>query len=279
MILFSDFDKTLTDMSDLAVVAFVGRFEQNVSALTDLRYADRVALTRRARREVAENPMHYGWRHNGLLTAAASVDPFVELRAVAEIVLAGRFEESRMSRLLDRLFMDHGSRVSTPIRPEMIAALQTVQRLGHEVYIVTNSDAGVVQGKLRAFGANGGGENRLQWLIERVRGRAYKGHLLPADRQSELRLPGLSRPMYVGRDRYLETLDTVRHACGLPWSEVVVIGDIFELDLAMPFSLGATVGLLYNERTPSYELEFIRANRPRAQLIESPRDVLAFFER
>jgi hypothetical protein len=54
-----------------------------------------------------------------------------------------------------------------------------------------------------------------------------------------------------------------------------VIGDIFELDLAMPLSLGARVGLVNSERTPAYERAFVKAH-PRAQLIEDLSEIRTF---
>ena len=45
-----------------------------------------------------------------------------------------------------------------------------------------------------------------------------------------------------------------------------MVGDIFELDLALPMALGARVGLVGNPRTPAYEREFVRAS-PRGRLI------------
>ena len=44
---------------------------------------------------------------------------------------------------------------------------------------------------------------------------------------------------------------------GVEWKDVTVLGDIFELDLSLPFSLGATVGLMKTEFSPSYEVEFL----------------------
>jgi hypothetical protein len=59
------------------------------------------------------------------------------------------------------------------------------------------------------------------------------------------------------------------------WSELVVIGDIFELDLAMPLALGARVGLVTSPRTPAYERAYVTAH-PRAKLIEDLAEIPAY---
>jgi hypothetical protein len=51
------------------------------------------------------------------------------------------------------------------------------------------------------------------------------------------------------------------------FDDLVVVGDIFELDLAMPLALGARVGLVTSPRTPPYERAFVAAH-PRATLVD-----------
>ena len=38
---------------------------------------------------------------------------------------------------------------------------------------------------------------------------------------------------------------------------MIVIGDIFELDLSLPLAMGANVGLVLSEFTPDYERLFL----------------------
>ena len=44
------------------------------------------------------------------------------------------------------------------------------------------------------------------------------------------------------------------------FKNLLVIGDIFELDLALPLTLGGHVALMTNEHTPDYEKEFISSH-------------------
>jgi hypothetical protein len=56
---------------------------------------------------------------------------------------------------------------------------------------------------------------------------------------------------------------------------MVVVGDIFELDLALPLALGARVGLATGARTPPYEVAFVE-NHPRGRVLTSLHEIRDF---
>ena len=87
--------------------------------------------------------------------------------------------------------------------------------------------------------------------------------------------PDLSRPVLLRRRRYHEILAAIVAASGSTFADLCVIGDIFELDLAMPLALGARVGLVTSSRTPDYERAFVTSH-PRATLIEDLSQIPAF---
>src|SRR5439155_9674811 len=91
----------------------------------------------------------------------------------------------------------------------------------------------------------------------------------------ELAMPGLDRPVLLRRREYHDILRAILDEAGRTFAELVVVGDIFELDLAMPLSLGARVGLVSSARTPDYERAFVTSH-PRAALIENPADIPRF---
>ena len=49
---------------------------------------------------------------------------------------------------------------------------------------------------------------------------------------------------------------------------LLVIGDIFELDLALPLCLGARVALMTNDHTPQYEKDFLFSH-PNGHLVSN----------
>jgi len=77
------------------------------------------------------------------------------------------------------------------------------------------------------------------------------------------------------RRMYHDILKSLLDAAGATFADLVVVGDIFELDLAMPLSLGARVGLFATDRTPPYERAFVEAH-PRGGLIEDLAEIPAF---
>ena len=93
--------------------------------------------------------------------------------------------------------------------------------------------------------------------------------------EAELAMPGLDRPVLLRRRAYHDILRAILDDAGKTFADLVVIGDIFELDLAMPLALGARVGLVSSARTPTYERAFVEAH-PRAQIIGELAEIPAF---
>ena len=117
----------------------------------------------------------------------------------------------------------------------------------------------------------------MAWLTSRVRGHARKFDVEDGwdGAAAELAVPGLDRPVLLRRRLYHDILKAILDGAGATFADLVVIGDIFELDLAMPLSLGARVGLVATDRTPPYERAFVEAH-PRAQIIEHLSEIPAF---
>ena len=136
---------------------------------------------------------------------------------------------------------------------------------------MTNSDTHAVAGKIAALDRDAPG---VAWLTSRVRGFARKFDVDDAwDRRAapSSPCPASIAPVLLRRRAYHDILRDVLDEAGATFAELVVVGDIFELDLAMPLALGARVGLVASARTPSYERAFVEAH-PRARVIEtSPR--------
>ena len=96
---------------------------------------------------------------------------------------------------------------------------------------------------------------------------------------AELPVPGLSaRNVLLRRRRYHDRLRAVLDEAGASFAELTVVGDIFELDLALPLALGARVGLVRSVHTPPYEVAFVSAH-PRGVVIDDLRDVPALLRR
>jgi hypothetical protein len=154
---------------------------------------------------------------------------------------------------------------------------ELLARLGNTAtWIVTNSDTHAVADKVAALDREFPG---VAWLTSRVRGFARKFDIDDAwtGAPAELAIAGLDRPVLLRRRAYHDILRGILDDASATFAELVVVGDIFELDLAMPFSLGARIGLVASERTPAYERSFVAAH-PRGRVIDDLRQIreLAF---
>jgi hypothetical protein len=274
-----DFDGTMTDaeaegrpfregyLEDLAWLC--GRLPGDSEVLA---IADQVET------ELAAAPASHPFLWMGRAVAPATVDPYLRMVPIAHRIL-DRFgvipsAEDR-GRLLGSVLYkyNYAKTLGHPVFREgagkMLASLA-----GSRTWIVTNSDTHAVAGKIAALDREAPG---VAWLTSRVRGMARKFDVDDAwaGAPSEMTLPGLARAVLLRRRNYFEIIREVLAEAGSSFEELVVVGDIFELDLAMPLSLGARVGLVTSSRTPDYERAFVTAH-PRAKLIENLSEIPAF---
>lgn len=274
-LLVLDFDGTMTD-AEQEGAPFRGAYLDDVAVLADLPRAEVEALAVRFEAEVAANAAAEGWVFGGRIVAPATVDPYLRIMPVARRILdhAGAFTvPAERDRLLDGILYKHNyGHTAIAFRDGAGDVLRGLT--GTPTYVVTNSHTDAVQDKVRALSGKAGD---LDWLVERVHGRAKKYVLDDGfDAVNEaLALPGLDRPVLLRRRLYHDVLDQLRSAEGAAWSDVVVVGDIFELDLALPLAMGARVGLLANDFTPTWEQDFL-ADHPRGAVLHDVAEIPAF---
>jgi hypothetical protein len=279
-VLVLDFDGTMTD-AEREGLPFVAGYLDDLATLAGARddapRARLDAIAARVDATMRAAPAEHGYPWNGRLVAPASVDPYLRMVPVANAILdefrafEHVIDRARLHQILFRYNYDK-TRAHPCFRDgafELLAALA-----GTETFVVTNSDTEAVRGKIETLD---GGTGALTWLLPRVHGYAQKFEVDDtwADGPGDLHLPGLARPVLTRRRRYHDRLRALLDGAGASWSELTVFGDIFELDLALPMSLGARVGLAANPRTPAYERAFVSAS-PRGRVLEQLADVPAF---
>ena len=278
-LLVLDFDGTMTD-AEREGAPFRRAYLEDMAILADWPI-DRVeAMATEFEAELAANPQAHGWIFGGRIVAPATVDPYLRVMPVARRILdaAGRMMDpiDRM-RLLDGILYAHNYGKTHNVPRDGAGELLTSLK-GAPVYVVTNSHTGAVQDKIRALGARTDGTNALDWLIDRVYGRAKKYFIddtFDAVPES-MALPGLDRPVLLRRRHYHDVIDALRCRCGAEWADVLVVGDIFELDLALPLAMGARVALMTNEFTPPWERDFL-ADHARGHLIDAVDQIAGLF--
>lgn len=258
-----DFDGTMTD-AEQEGAPFRDGYLEDVAVLCGRPLDEIKVLAGRFEAEVAKNPDAHGWLFHGHIVAPAIVDPYLRIMPVARKIFdaCGAFpSEADRTRLLDGILYKYNyQKTRIAFRAGAKEALDALR--GTSTNVVTNSHTEAVRHKVSQLGA--------EWLVERVYGRARKYEVDPAfDAVPEkLELPGLSRPVLLRRRAYFEVLDKLRAEAGATWSELLVVGDIFELDLSLPLALGSRVGLVVNDFTPAYERAYVESH-PRGTIVTS----------
>jgi hypothetical protein len=272
-----DFDGTITD-AEKEGGPFRGGYLEDVAHLCGLPIDEALRLADGFEDEVRANPKIHGWIFDGQIVAPATVDPYLRMMPVARKLMdhAGVFSSPvERDRLLDGILYKYNyPKTKTAFRDGAYECLHGLT--GTHTYVVTNSHTTPVQGKVGQLQAENG-PNTLDWLIKRVHGRAKKyvlDHSFTEVPES-ISLPELDRPVLLRRKHYYSVLAELLRTANSDWENLTVVGDIFELDLALPLALGARVGLVVNPFTPDYEKTFVESH-PRGQLIHGLDEVAAF---
>jgi hypothetical protein len=237
-----------------------------------------LAIAEAAEAEVAASPAAYAFLWMGRPVAPAVVDPYLRMVPIAHRILdafAVMPSAVERARLLGHVLYKYNY-AKTLARPAFRAGAADVLRTvaGRATFIVTNSDAHAVAGKLATLDRDAPG---VRALAARVHGHARKFEIDDAwtGVAAELGVPGLGRPILLRRRAYHDILRALLDAAHASFEDLVVVGDIFELDLAMPLALGARVGLVASPHTPAYERAFVHGH-PRARIIEDLAEIPAF---
>jgi hypothetical protein len=272
-----DFDGTLTD-AEQEGFPFKDGYLEDIATLVGKTLADIKPRAEFFEQEIAQNPQAYGWVFQGQIVAPATVDPYLRMMPIARKLLDDSqvlMNGTERERVLDGILYKYNyKKTKYAFRSSTLPCLQSL--LGESVYIVTNSHTDAVQNKLQYLEqqrvnqeVNGMNQCSILPYVERVHGRARKYMIEPSFDQvpAELILPKLSRPVLLRRKHYFDVLNELRLREGVEWQQVFVFGDIFELDLSLPLALGATVGLMQNEFTPAWEIEFLQ-NHPKGFVLQ-----------
>ncbi|HEU0037091.1 MAG TPA: HAD family hydrolase [Kofleriaceae bacterium] len=280
-VLVLDFDGTMTD-AEAEGRPFREGYLDDLCTLVGrpARDNDVLAIAAQVEDELARAPEAHPFLWMGRAVAPATVDPYLRMVPIAHRILdrygAIPGADDR-GRLLGGVLYkyNYAKTLGHPVfRDGAGEVLRTLGDAGHPTWIVTNSDTHAVAGKIAALDRELAG---VAWLTSRVRGYARKFDVEDAwtGCDAEMALPGLERRVLLRRRAYHDILRQILDEAGATWSELVVVGDIFELDLAMPLALGARIGLVASSRTPAYERSFVEGHR-RGRVIEDLREIPAF---
>lgn len=277
-LLILDFDGTLTD-TEAESVPFRAGYLEDLALLTGWELARVHEAAARHEAAMDQDPRQE-WTLRGRYLPSARGDPYLRIGPVSRKILdeAGMFlAEPDRTRLLDRILFRNNYRLSSGVfRAGAVSLLRELgTRPGLETRIVTNSETEAVRRRLDNLDRAEGG---VRWILGRIHGSAGK---FAIDEHFDavpeaLELPGLDRPLPLRQARYHALLDGIRGELGLAWDQVVVVGDLFELDLVLPLYLGARVALMPRGEAPAWARAWLEAHGGR--VLEGPGTLPAWLD-
>jgi len=276
-----DFDGTMTD-AEAEGAPFRTGYLEDLCALVGVDSDDShvAAIIAEVEANLARHPEQHPFRWKGKAVAPAAVDPYLRMVPIADAIFDayGAFPNpTDRGRLTGGVLYKHNY-AFTKGRPVFRPGAADVLRApaGTETFVVTNSHTAAVAEKIQILDRDGGGG--VAWLAPRVRGNAQKFEVDDAwdGVPAELAIPGLpDRAVLLRRRCYHDRLRDLLAGADSTWAELVVVGDIFELDLALPLAMGARVVLVASGHTPRYEIEYV-GGQPRGRVVGGLPELLDF---
>lgn len=241
-----DLDGTFT-LLDEECVPYTAAYKQDLQEKLGLPNKDFERLWSQSVSAVSKHPHLYGWKEDGKLILPGDVDPLI-LSCVTTGLIFDRMglylaDNEIRKRVLDGFYKKHRGKRLNLFKPE---AVNVLDALANRSCIVTNTSEGDAREKLSAL--------ELQNDVP-VHGSAYKFGLddgltsIPRTMHVE----GLGRPIYPRRGSYHRILTEIMAERDLRPNQVLVVGDIYELDLVLPQQMGMHIALVERDNMHSYE--------------------------
>jgi|SRR3989344_1724545 len=251
-----DFDGTITDVGQEAKPYILYHAEE-FSRRTNVPIEKINILREVIKTEVLENPKE-GWLNNGRIVAPACADPYVMESTISRKLFDKLKEENEdyilpanTDEFLSELFHVCSTRVNDVFREGSRNFLDHIIN-NNSVVIVTNSKEEKVIKKVERLTEGKYtipvyGNAKKYCLEENLDGVLESTH--PEE---------FPRPVFLRRGSYYGVLKKLEQEKSFHPKNTIVIGDIYELDLALPHHLGYKVALLETEFTPEYEKRFLK---------------------
>lgn len=238
----SDFDGTITDITSVGQ-NFAQRYGERVADHIGQKRSEYLDLLSIAIKTVTDNPQNYGWIKNGF-DVSPPADPLL-LGTVANKVVLSNLEKPISEKLSGQIYFEIYPTLTFPFRADAKEFVEELSSQGTLVF-VTNSQKNHVESSLRdLIGSE---------VIPPVFGEAKKYDIFPDwGEVAETGQPeGSPRTVLLRRKSYAEIIKKIQAEWGVIST---VVGDIYELDLALPETMGIRTGLLLSELTPIWEAE------------------------
>jgi len=242
-----DFDGTLTNIEEEAK-AYVEGFCQGLGKELNLSQSEIETYWQEARTKILQSPEKYGWELERKIVASATSDPIMTCYPITDEIL-GKLEitlsQQERRALFAKLYLENYPKMGESFKDGTDDFLSDVWDLfERRVYVVTNTSTEKVKEKISHLPSNHSNIPILGGAKKYVIVDGWEA--VP----KTINVPSLDRPVYLRRQRYGEVLDKIRQEQRTNISRIAVVGDIWELDLALPQYLGMVVGLTSHPTTP-----------------------------
>lgn len=257
-----DFDGTLTD-ADAHAPAFHEASGQELARRLGWDDSTLRREWQRARAVLAGLPSSAAWMVEGRGVCPASADPYLIANSVARMLLSvhrPRMEDAALTAAVLEVHRAAYQRVPPPFRPEARDVLEELCAGGFHLRVVSNSRTQAITGLLDSLSFTG----RQQVIVRGDAGKFSVGGSAAADPRFDslpetVEWPGVGRAIHLRRGRYFDLLRAIWDETGTGPASTLVVGDVFELDLAMPAALGAHVHLVTRPGTMPHEERLARS--------------------
>lgn len=262
-----DFDGTLSEATKNSHLRMRRSFIANLAARLglDARHVSR--LYARQLRHIKKNHHLYGLPSSDGRLACGISDELILLSAVGrsltEIKPADITEQQWHAMIQEAYGISYGE-LKLRFKRDARSIIPKLPR--EKCWVVTNSPNDKVRARIRTMAKD---EETRAWLANQVTGNAEKYLITdnaPTVVPEKTRLPGLDRDVHLRRGKYYDIVNELRIMRGASWEEVVVIGDIAELDLVMFAHLNAKVVLVKGRHTLKHEIDYVQ-NLPDGQAL------------
>jgi len=256
-----DFDGALTD-ADAHAPAFYEASGQELAQWLGWDGSTLRQEWQRARAVVAGLPSTAAWMVDGRGVCPATADPYLIANSVTQLLLGEHRPGLASAALTAEVLEVHRAayrRVPPPFRPEARSVLEELCAGGYHLRVVTNSHTQAVAGILDSLSFRG----RQQVIVRGDAGKFSVCGSAAADARFES-LPEVvdwqeaGRAIHLHRGRYFDLLRATWDETGTDPASTLVVGDVFELDLAMPAALGTHVHLVTRAGTMPHEERLAR---------------------
>jgi hypothetical protein len=262
---------------------FLKQLEREHLSLTDQEWQDALALVR-------SNSPKAGWTIGVCASAPAAADPYILAFEAANYIL--RKKKAGFSPDRD-IFPNAYKENTAPWREDAAQTFIALQKEGIRLHFISNSSTAAIQERLKLLtgvdniSVDGGAAKynicELAWdpgPKEDELPEALKKQFadLPSSDKNPV-LNKLGRPAYLRRGSYFEAICRCMKNDLNNLATTVFCGDIWELDLAMPYALGANIHLMERAApfvTYAYELEIVAGYGKRGKIGKELSDLMAW---